>query len=187
MKQVAFYKDEEGWFAEVAGHTKAQNRMVAGADKFLEKMSGGHRRLRITVAAGEAPVDGWFAKLTRVEHDPFGATYLCRVKGWLLPRIAWLCNVTHTVFGEHPRKIWITEVAFVDNEEESAETCVGAPAGESLTQAEFERLTADAVAKGCLGIDRHGKTTDDVRELDTVGPALRDYWRKVDEADSGNE
>ena len=35
-----------------------------------------------------------------------------RNKGFLLPRPAWLCNVTHTVFGgEHPRTIYIHSVA----------------------------------------------------------------------------
>lgn len=54
-KELRFYKDGDGWYADVAGHTQAQNRMVAGADR--------------------------------------------------------LCNVTHTVFGEHPRTIYIHSIA----------------------------------------------------------------------------
>ncbi len=47
--------------------TQAQNRMVAGADRLIERFAA-------------------------------------------IP-MAWLCNVTHTVFGEHPKDIYIHSIA----------------------------------------------------------------------------
>lgn len=40
-----------------------------------------------------------------------GATYLAKVKGRFMVRPAWLCNVTHTVLGEHPKTIYIHSIA----------------------------------------------------------------------------
>ena len=57
----------------------------------------------------------YLVRLHRIEHDPFGATYWAsagdapdapRLSFAVLP-VAWLCNVTHDVFGEHPKDIYI--------------------------------------------------------------------------------
>ncbi len=114
--KLRFYKDEEGgWFADVDGHTKAQNRMVAGADTLIEAMSKGRNEVVVDLVDAdllnkEDYPKSWIIKMTRFEHDPFGATYLCKIKGKVIPWPAWLCNVTHTVFGEHPKRIFITGV-----------------------------------------------------------------------------
>ena len=96
-KELRFYKEDGEWYADVAEHTQAENRMVAGADALIESFARGGNEVRIVLSA---------------DHDAWGATYLAHIKGFLLPRPAWLYNVTHTVFGgEHPRTIYIHSVA----------------------------------------------------------------------------
>ena len=60
----------------------------------------------------------YLIRLHRIEHAPFGATYWVssgnapdapRIAFAALP-VAWLCNVTHSVFGEHPRDIYIHSI-----------------------------------------------------------------------------
>ena len=109
-KVLRFYKDGGGWFADVAGHTQAQNRMVAGADTLIEGFANGGTEVRVVVSADVDDPAPYRVKMTRIEHDPWGATYLAKIEGCALPRPAWLCNVTHTVFGEHPRTIYIHSV-----------------------------------------------------------------------------
>lgn len=107
-KSLRFYKQSGEWFADVAGHTQAQNQMVAGADTLLEKISDGSSEVTMVFSSDLKQPDPWQLWLHLVEHDKYGATY--RVKrakgeGWSL---AWLCNVTHDVFGgEHPQDIYI--------------------------------------------------------------------------------
>ncbi len=107
-KTLRFYKQSGKWFADVAGHTQAQNQMVAGADTLLEKIAGGKSEVTLVCSSDIKKPGEWKLHLHLVEHDKYGATY--RVKqaegdGWSL---AWLCNVTHDVFGgEHPQDIYI--------------------------------------------------------------------------------
>lgn len=114
-KELLFYKDGRCWYADVEGHTQAQNLMVAGADKIIEGFSGGKPGVMVKVSADCDKPKPYKVRLRRIEHDPFGAAYLAFIKGKTLPRPAWLCNVTHTVFGEHPKRIYIHEIAPVDN------------------------------------------------------------------------
>lgn len=113
--KLKFYKKENKWYADVPEHTEAQNLMVAGADTLIEHMSNGQNSIEVELVnadlldATEYP-RSWLVKMTRFEHDPFGATYLCKIRGKVIPWPAWLCNVTHTVFGEHPKKIFITGI-----------------------------------------------------------------------------
>lgn len=118
---IRFYREDDGsWYADVKGHTKGENKMVAGSDKFLESIlkfnqdTGDYFDDILMTVATEEPED-YYIKLRRVWHDRFGATYrislnknkYCSQK---LPKLCWLCNVTHTVLGEHPKTIYI--VAF---------------------------------------------------------------------------
>ena len=109
-KKLRFYKSGDGWFADVPQHTQAQNRMVAGADTLLESMAQGTSEVNVVLSADIDDPDAYQIKMSRIEHDPWGATYLAKIKGCALPRPAWLCNVTHTVFGEHPKTIYIHSV-----------------------------------------------------------------------------
>ena len=94
-KTLLFYKDGDGWFADVKGHTQAQNRMVAGADKMIEQFAAGHNAVCIVLSAipheslkdmnpleitNARPIDDryedtYIVKMKRIEHDMFGATY----------------------------------------------------------------------------------------------------------------
>ena len=111
-KQLRFYKSGNAWFADVPEHTQAQNRMVAGADTLIESFAQGGNEVNVVLSADIDDPDAYQIKMIRIEHDPWGATYLANIKGCALPRPAWLCNVTHTVFGgEHPRTIYIHSIA----------------------------------------------------------------------------
>lgn len=114
-KELLFYKDGKCWYADVEGHTQAQNLMVAGADKLIEGFSCGKPGVVVRVSSDCERPKPYKVRMRRIEHDPFGATYLAFIKGKTLPRPAWICNVTHTVFGEHPKRIYIHEIASVDN------------------------------------------------------------------------
>lgn len=110
-KSLRFYKQGEEWFADVAGHTQAQNRMVAGADTMLEVLSNGGSEVMVVFSSDIDTPDKWMMHLHLVEHDKFGATYrVKRVKENIMS-FAWLCNVTHDIFGgEHPEDIYVHSV-----------------------------------------------------------------------------
>ena len=111
-KTLRFFKQGTEWYADVPNHTLAQNRMVAGADTLLESMAHGGREVCVCMSADVEDPDAYRIKMKRIEHDPWGATYLAQLRGCALPRPAWLCNVTHDVFGgEHPKVIYIHSIA----------------------------------------------------------------------------
>lgn len=110
-QNLRFFKQSGEWYADVPGHTLAQNRMVAGADTLLEGFANGGSEVRVVLSSDIEDPDAYRVRLTRIEHDPWGATYLAHIEGCALPRPAWLCNVTHDVFGgEHPRTIYIHSI-----------------------------------------------------------------------------
>lgn len=112
---LRFYREGSEWYADVPGHLKSQNRMVAGADVLLDRLSAGHANVVLTFSAGLCERGEYLAWLHAVEHDEWGALYRVRVKGSVFPRMAWLCNVTHTVFGgEHPKDIFLYDIAVSD-------------------------------------------------------------------------
>ena len=110
-KSLRFYKQGEEWFADVAGHTQAQNRMVAGADTLLDVMSDGGSEVKVVLSADLENPDEWMIHLHLVEHDKFGATYRVKRAKEGGSSLAWLCNVTHDVFGgEHPEDIYVHSI-----------------------------------------------------------------------------
>ncbi len=115
---LVFYREEGAWYADVPGHTQAENRMVAGADRLIESFDQGGGRITVRLSADVAHPASYLIRLHRIEHDPFGATYWVssgnapdapRIAFAALP-VAWLCTVTHSVFGEHPRDIFIHSI-----------------------------------------------------------------------------
>ena len=108
IKRIRFYKEGGEWYADVPSHSQAENRMVAGADKFLdyldEKNSG-----RLLMIVGDNDQKGDYVyRLFRIHHDRWGATYLVKKKGARLGlKIIWMCNVVHDVLGEHLKRIYI--------------------------------------------------------------------------------
>ena len=118
-KTIRFFKIDEGinngWYADVPGHTLEENQMVSGSDTFLEEVDailGGRGEVSITVSESmdinSAP---FMAKLIMRSHNQWGATYVLTgpiaeqygASGFEL----WICNVTHDVLGEHPKAIYI--------------------------------------------------------------------------------
>ena len=120
MLELRFFKDGDGWFADVPEHTQSENRMVMGADALIDRFAEGAPEVTMRFRTVEPPsghgprgkngelLEPIF-KMHRIEHDPFGASYL--VTGLTrLPLPAWICNVTETVLGEHPKNIFVYEV-----------------------------------------------------------------------------
>lgn len=110
-KELRFYKDGGKWYADVPQHSQAQNQMVAGADALLESVAGGGSEVKTVLSSDVKNPDAWMLWLHILEHDKYGATYRVKAKGRSGFRLAWLCNVTHTVFGgEHPTDIYIHSI-----------------------------------------------------------------------------
>ena len=112
--RIRFYKEDGSWYADVEEHTKEENLMVAGADVFLEHISGNKDEitLRVTDLIHPKPV----FLFHRISHNGYGATYEILeshpesfgLKG-CVERAGTnklrLGNVVHTVLGEHPEYI----------------------------------------------------------------------------------
>ena len=106
-KEVRFYKELDSWYADVPQHTQAENRTVAGADALLDDVAGGRSKVSVVVSPDVEDPGAWNMHLHLVEHDRIGATYKVTTAGDSSTRMAWLCNVMHTVFGgEHPTDIY---------------------------------------------------------------------------------
>ena len=117
MKRIAFYKDGNEWFADVPEHSREDNQMVAGADTFLDLLSRKLLDNGFVVAmnvSDDNETGNYIIKLVRKSHDDDGATYV--VTGRLATNLGvlgeeiWLCNVMHTVMGEHPESIYIHSI-----------------------------------------------------------------------------
>lgn len=114
MKCVKFYREDGIWYADVEGHTKEENEMVAGADKFLDSVCNGKNSVFMNVSDKIYPKCKYLFQ--RIDHDANGATYVVLSHHPDAPGLGggfldvqqkkfWLCNVVHTVFGEHPEYI----------------------------------------------------------------------------------
>lgn len=115
-KIIQFFKQDCKWYADVPEHSLMDNEMVLGSDEFLEKVSDGYDKINLGLSTEEP--ETYLVKMTMVSHDDDGAEYLISGElidnmeyvGYNIPMTVWICNVTHTVFGEHPEKIYITDI-----------------------------------------------------------------------------
>ena len=117
IEYIHFYEENGNWYADVSGHTKAENRMVAGSDKFLSSLrryneSAGDYLGDVFLGISTEKQAGYYFKLSRIFHDKYGATYVVSKNkdayfDQRYPKLCWLCNVVHTVLGEHPKTIYI--------------------------------------------------------------------------------
>ncbi len=103
MKNLKFKKEAYGsWYIvlpEWKG-TKAELKMVQGADTLLDTLSNGGKTVEVEVSLTK--VKG-YDKLTKFMHTPIagGALYFAGFK------TIWLCDVTRFVFdGQLPRRIY---------------------------------------------------------------------------------
>lgn len=121
-KSILFIKDDAGWYADMEG-TRAQNAMVSGADVMCEVLAQGKHKVALVFSSDCEPPKEYLFEMTRVEHDPWGATYsigqgtqgeMPRVRGIMGLPLAWLCNQTHRFIGgengEHPKRIYVTKI-----------------------------------------------------------------------------
>ena len=113
---IAFYKEDGKWYADVKQHTKEDNEMIDGSDEFLELLAINYARNpnRVIMSLSlKYPRNPKFL-LTRISHDDDGATYRIRSINKQIDgnydEECWLCNVVHTVFGEHPATIFISDI-----------------------------------------------------------------------------
>ena len=103
-KIVKFYKEDGNWYADIPNHTKEENEMVMGSDDALDFLSDGGDKIELTLSDEET--SDFIVHFNRTEHDEDGAYYqACGNYDMLYP--IWICNVTHDVFGEHPKDIYL--------------------------------------------------------------------------------
>jgi len=116
-KYLEFFKLNGIWYADIPENTLDENEMLLGADEFLEKVVGDCKRVAMDLATVEP--DEYLVKMTISSHDDMGGEYILSGKlidkieineGISLPMTAWICNATHTVFGEHPDVIYIKNI-----------------------------------------------------------------------------
>ena len=119
-KHIVFLKDDQGWYADMEG-SRSQNAMVGGADKMIEALANGKRRVEMVFSSDIEKPDDYLMKLHRIEHDPWGATYRVTdgnvgaapsFRGPLGLPVVWLCDQTHRfIGGEHPSDIYVHSIA----------------------------------------------------------------------------
>ena len=115
-KRVEFFKQNGIWYADLPENTLEENEMLAGSDEFLEKVTGDCNRVALDLST--EPVIPYLVKMKLETHDEIGGDYLLsgplieaeEQEGMSMPVTAWICNATHSVFGEHPDEIYITHI-----------------------------------------------------------------------------
>jgi len=87
------------------GGRKADLEMVCGADKMLDILSNGRRRVKLWVS--EQPDFHYLLHMQQIHEDDMGSTYESSEHSNL---DIWLCNVTKYVFGGYfPQNIYLNE------------------------------------------------------------------------------
>jgi len=115
-KYLEFFKLNGIWYADIPENTLDENEMLLGADEFLETVVGDCKRVAMDLHTEEP--DEYLVKMVLSSHDDMGGEYVLSGKlidkfengGSSLPMTAWICNATHTVFGEHPEVIYIENI-----------------------------------------------------------------------------
>lgn len=107
---LSFNKEADNcWYVDIPyPFSHANLQMVAGADRFLETLARGGRR--VTVEFCDHSFDGFEHEWHAVPgHESFGCTY--DVTSPLYSGTAWLCPITIYVLGHFPKDIYIRQVA----------------------------------------------------------------------------
>lgn len=102
-----FFKLNNSWFIHMddfqeKGFDFEDLEMVAGADVFLDKLSGGTDE--VTCTFSDEPLNGDAHHLKKVEEDESGATYE-HTDGLRL----WLCHVTKYYFETYPDELYVVK------------------------------------------------------------------------------
>lgn len=99
---ISFYRESDRWYADIPSVLKEDCEMVQGADLLLERLSLGYDKVDVDFSDVDSGSSIYRYHLT--EHDENGGTYTNGNETF------WLCNVTHDVFGEHPKMLYINKV-----------------------------------------------------------------------------
>lgn len=114
MKTINFFKQNNKWYADVPNHTLEENEMVFGSDVMLNMLASGRENIILKLSDDfEDNYEKPIIVLHRKEHDNDGAFYSVEVLTTLFTGILsdiWICNVTHDVFDEHPKNIYIYDI-----------------------------------------------------------------------------
>lgn len=122
-KEVTFFKQNGKWYADIPEHTLEDNEMVMGSDILLEMLSndGEFDILKLTFEDKDSEYHHLLA-FKMVEHDDDGAYYTLSgplyniyldsvySENDVILNTVWICNVTHDVFGEHPKELYLTDM-----------------------------------------------------------------------------
>ena len=107
--ELSFEKWDDGkWYVVLPEWDGLQEdlEMVDGADTLLDFLSTDGMYVTLEVSLDEQP--GW-PLLELVDHNALGGTYrVHNVDGFY--QEAWLCNVVHFIFDEHPEYIYFKVV-----------------------------------------------------------------------------
>ena len=88
---LRFFKLDNRWYADVPNHT-------------LDSGTG-----NVIIEMANRPTGRDICHLRMLNHNQWGATYSVNGVDLGVPTL-WICNVTHDVFGEHPRDIYIQSI-----------------------------------------------------------------------------
>ena len=122
--KLRFFKRDKKWYADVPNHTLEENEMIMGSDTALDLMSDNKDEIVLTLS--DEDDEHSILTMTMKEHDSEGAYYI--LSGFLYNKFLdlfaldsstlpsdiineiWICNVTHDVFGSHPKNIYLLKI-----------------------------------------------------------------------------
>ena len=122
--KLRFFKQDKKWYADVPNHTLEENEMVMGSDTALDLLSDNKDEIVLTLS--DEDDEHSILTMTMKEHDSEGAYYI--LSGFLYNKFLdlfaldsstlpsditneiWICNVTHDVFGSHPKNIYLLKI-----------------------------------------------------------------------------
>ena len=122
--KLRFFKRDKKWYADVPNHTLEDNEMIMGSDTALDLMSDNKDEIVLTLS--DEDDEHSILTMTMKEHDSEGAYYT--LSGFLYNKFLdlfaldsstalsditneiWICNVTHDVFGCHPKNIYLLKI-----------------------------------------------------------------------------
>ena len=122
--KLRFFKRDKKWYADVPNHTLEENEMIMGSDTALDLMSDNKDEIVLTLS--DEDDEHSILTMTMKEHDSEGAYYI--LSGFLYNKFLdlfaldsstlpsditneiWICDVTHDVFGSHPKNIYLLKI-----------------------------------------------------------------------------
>lgn len=114
---IRFYKEDERWYADIAGIPKEDNEMIENSVELLNSLCNTFKKKRdeIYITVSEQ-IGSSMIRLKMLNIDDEGCTYT--VDGGLfaeyfnlLGTTIWICNVAKLVFGRFPPYIYVLSVS----------------------------------------------------------------------------